>query len=615
MSTNSNFIERLIEIERKKSIPRVLKLTPPIHAVHHQLASKSPAHFSGVKFYNPEYAKEFSAFMKKFNNLDGYDQNSGIYKPFALGLKNYLNEIPREEQTENVLRIKGELDSHLEKQTLSAAWLLSAHFRSAAAISKVSFDEREVFDHVSDKKAISRIYDSSDLQNRKNYWRHFKAISHRLDYPEEHYDKETLELAFDYRFYEKMKERCEQFFISKTTYYPIAGAGKLGLSLLLSAYLNDEYLLGLPKKPLKAHGVKMSPLGFITHDVFHANIDNRSDALLAYVRNKMNTYVRIGGDANVFAYHYLPYAIKKYQHLMGVFQELYYQFVTKLLPKHGKKEYDQTLVGFFILLHEFPEFKANTFQSNDLDYVINQLSKDAISALSDDFAWESPYDPFMTSPIDGQILLKREEILDVIEGLKEELANTLYGSMSESYSSEQNKLLFELLLAKTTVDISQRFIVIEFTMRSGEIKTLQFATLYHKWQNIDDTLGLLKLAGNGIVKPEIKANNIKEHLAAREVVQNILHKTQESVEDLIKHFRDRALYFANSKGYEGLSLSDLYFETHFKAEATLNAKLNSLKEHSTPQTLIFSRDAKGEKLIMHREESQKPKFDMTNKVN
>lgn len=598
MSVNGNFIETLIE---EKSIPRTLTLNPTIHAVHHQLANRSPAQFGGVKFYNPEYAKEFSVFMRKFNNRNGYEKTSGIYKPFALALKKYLNEIPQEEQTKNVLRIKGELDSHLKQQTLSAAWLLSAYFRSAAAISKASFDEREVFDRVSDKKVISKIYDSSDLQNSKQYLRHFKTITKKLDYPAAHYANQPLELAFDYKFYQKMKEICNQFFRSTVLFYPVPGVGKFGLSLLLSAYLKGEYLLGLPNKSLKAHGTEMSPLGFITHDAFHANIDNRDTAFLAYVRNKINAYVNAGGDANVFAYHYLPYAIKKYQYLMDTFQKLYYQFVTKLLPKYGKKEYDQTLVGFFVLLHEFPQFKAKTFQSNDLDYVINQLSKDAISALSDDDTWESPYDPFTTSPIDGQILLNEEEFFNVIEEQKMELANTLYSPMFESNSSEQNKLLFETFLAKTTVDISQRFIVIEFTMRSGEVKTLQFATLYHKWQNIDDILGLLQLAGNGIVKPAINANNVEEHHTARNMVQDILHITQETTKDLIKHFRDRALYFVNYKGQQDLSLNDSYFETHFKAETTLNAKLNDLKEYQAHQTLIFSRNATGKKLIAHKQ--------------
>lgn len=544
-------------------------LRPSTWVVENQLASQFPAHFKGIHFYKPELVRPYRHFLQNLKHSDrAYLQPHDSLKYLANSLGKFIAS--QDQNISAFKTIKAELVSHLRSNTVNAAWLMSACFRSAAAMSRISLDERNVFQHVIKPESETRMYDFSDQENSVAYWEHFDEIR-SLDKI-----SRTENFTFtnlDYSFSLKLRQKLKELF-PEELYYPFAGVGKFGIALLIKGYLKNEYLLGLPKKRIKAHGTDLSPLSFLMHDLFHGNIDPRLDELLTWLCTEADSHVANGGDAQVF-FDWIPYVVQKYTDLMACFEVIYHEFLTRLLPHYGADEFNKVMVGLFLILHEYPGFNIKTFQSIDLENIIQDLCHQSIETINDEDGWESPEDLFETSPIDGSSSLGLDQTEALVERLKEKALEEVSSSMVfplDYYSAapEVQKEFRRNLISTCHLDMNERFIDVKFVLKSGKELQYSYATLYHKWQNMDDAQGLLQLAGIQIEKPTLDESHLKR---SRELVQDTLKHVQKEVAGIIRHFKDRAVFFVNYKDREGLSLNDRFRMFHFRQEQSLRENL------------------------------------------
>ena len=211
---------------------------------------------------------------------------------------------------------------------------------------------------------------------------------------------------------------------------------------------------------------------------------------------------------------------------MGDLKKIYLSL--KALPEGDKKP---ALAGFFWMQHEASPFEAtrtrsvegvsvsdDIFEVDSFSEILEMLTEASKSIINDMESWESFVDRFTTSPLTGMSFLSEDELVN---------------SVRAHFFPEEGPDL------NVTLEKNRRFIKINFSKKSGWTRFSMTTTLAHKWDNVDDSLAILKYAGKKLIKPDL--NVLGPIHKQRETAMTFLGKVQEELCGLLDNFREKAM--------------------------------------------------------------------------
>jgi hypothetical protein len=526
-----------------------------------------------------------AAYQVSYTQFDGkvtdafYAFNNPAMYPIAQKLSDYLTDyalkFPHHQPTKRFL---WELDFHIEGQDISPLWLLGMHLRFAASVSTITEDEKDLLSHVPFPNLYFGLIE-------KDAWRN----SHSSYVSISEYNNEGLELSDEHvrtniqtavlTYIEDTIERL----LPPQILYPMLGQNKLGISFMVKCYLDDNFPVVFPNQPVNGHGIKFSQFGFPIHDMLHQKVDRRHYELISHVVSRADAFVGLDGDAWQFAKIYSPVAVERYHALMGGLRDVYGNMVTKLLPYHGLREYRKAMLGFFWILHEAPNFAAQIYNMNDFDKVLETITKPSSlsavnAALNEIDSWESSFDPFSTSPIDGSTNLTDDDIYNhpIFESLLlEDAQGYKYSSRTDKGRSIGDSYCDDCIVDQQVIR-TNRFIDVIFKMFDGEELKYSFPTLFQKWTNLDDNIGLLKYAGTIITKSDLTTAE-----DPRQVALETLDNVRKALDSHVERFHKVAFFFSNYDPHGNeKSLAKRYFRKHFAQEKWVTKELDAAAYYS-----------------------------------
>lgn len=234
------------------------------------------------------------------------------------GLK-YVQSLKEEFPQVGIL--ENEIESRLTAQMVTPLWYLLLGFRIQAAVSKISEDEVNFYEHI-DGPGIAIITGLTYKDAWKNYEKSLFIISNYIK-PHKNKSVETqvsqgvpLDEVYEILNYiEKELSAC--------IFWNAYEQGKLGVLFLVHSYIHDIFPLGMPKKGAIAHSLKFSPLAFTVHDYVHPKQDPRRKALKQFVINKIYADIKAGKAFHILAPLISEQALKRYQLLKTGFNNLF----------------------------------------------------------------------------------------------------------------------------------------------------------------------------------------------------------------------------------------------------------------------------------------------------
>ncbi|MBM3632329.1 MAG: hypothetical protein FJX03_01285 [Alphaproteobacteria bacterium] len=524
-----------------------------------------------------------------------------LFAKFEAYLKQYAHSNPHHIFTRRLLR---EMTYQKEDQHISPLWLLGMHLRFAASISTITDDERSLFSHVPFPNLFFGITENDAWKNSLSTYVSLEGYPNKgFELPDMHWSVKLKAPMIDL-FADRTKK-----LLPSPILYPLPGEGKLGVSLMVESNLNDVYPACFPTTTNKGHGINFSQFGFGIHDMLHKYADRRHYNVVEHVLRRAEVHANNNGNTWKFAEIYPPVAAQRYRVIMSGLKSIYTDMVTKLLPRDGKTAFNRAMVGFFWSLHEAPNFTPHLYNMNDFGKVLKTITASShhntVAVATDNLdSWESSYDPFATSPIDGTTKLTDAEILDhpVIKSLTiDQAQGHKYGF--QYYPSPLLTTVYsdDSIVSKTVIRNS-RFIDVVFNMLDGEELVYSFPTLFHKWTNLDDNLGLLQYGGTNLTKPILPSDESQRD-TARLIAQDLLERVKLQISDHVKHFHDVASFFSkdDSRGSKR-SLENRFFYTHFNQEQMVENALKPIPPVApsappVPAPVFVIRHSNGDKEI------------------
>ncbi len=506
-------------------------------------------------------------------------------EPLAREALSYVESLVSEH--EHVKVFISEINHRLESGDVTPLWYSLLGLRIQAAISKVSADELNLFNHVIEPgEAILKGLKTKDAwkSHEKSAFltgefRTNQDSAHTFHYP----------LDLDVSAADEALESLEKM-LPAQVYYNVFNKKYSGIPFLVHSLINDIYPIALPKTSGKAHGTMLSPLGFSTHDFLHAEADPRRAALEQFVVDELAAQVKLGDQELKSAPIILEHAVKRYQLLNEGLNHLFNYHLTQLNLYHHEAAFKKAMAGYFWILHEeivfnpdlyktnnfkdvlkcladkMPEVKKDT-TSEDLSVLLNNTKAATPSSEPDYESWDSPEDFFVTSPITGEPQETDEEIAKkAIDYLKSGKSRFQYvNNDSFTYLIGDNPI--------SKVSCSDRFIDIQVTAKNGHKYRLSFPTLFHKWANMDDHLNLLKYAGIALEKPSIDGMKDREK---RSIVIKTLGTVKKALDSLVDDFLDQSLKLVDLKWLEDVSLTSVFQKKGEQLDQEYQEKLKAL---------------------------------------
>jgi hypothetical protein len=549
------------------------------HELEKMAQLRFPDEFEGAEVLDLNLVRSYRQTQAQFKGAVrevGYVQHDVALKPLAANIRNAFVEFAGMPQYSSVAkRFLAEMNYHAEIEDVNPEWVVSLPLRFAAAIGKHTADQKALFSHVPFPS-----YFFGMIENEA--WKTESATVKSVD----EYNNKGFELPDDdectsSHFYgavvDQISDQVKRALPAVAT-YPIMNKAKFGISFMVRSNLNDIFPIAFPfhereqkSKKLIAHGIKMSTFAFGTHDALHKLADARRYEFFQHIFYRGERYVKAGGNAWKFAEVYTPVAVQKYGMVMGLFNRIYDAMVGKLLPYRGIEEYRAAMAGFFWIDHEEPYMPREIYDYNDVDEIIAiAASQDGMNSGSYSMgpidSWNDSYDPLNTSPLDGSSQLDDEAIFTFVE-----TALTLGHSNGYKYhdpyfftmkvSDQLDKIVGKKVLR------GKRFIDAIYRSKNGQEYVFSFPTLFHKWLNADDNLGILSYGGTHITKPDLTMVD-DPRAEAIETLEYI----EEAIDDHVEHFVDVATFFVNQGGEN--SLAQQYFRQHFALEQRVKAQLS-----------------------------------------
>lgn len=376
-----------------------------------------------------------------------------------------------------------ELNFYKGQNQISLAYLNGVAFRYALS-QKVNQDELMLIRQTPFPNFLDNML--------KLNWRHPISAS-AFDYDERLFQSRRFMLTEDQQ---KQIDAVLEKGFSKEVFVPIWGQGKFGVATILRAWFSEVFLGGLPTKPLKAHGVETSPLGFISHDFLHSELDRADVALEDVVYTAAYPYLSSGGKMKTFTDHYLPYMIQKSSWMKNSLEKAYAQMLTDMASQDQKKVdlAKQAMVGLFFLVHEQTLQNNKIFTANTLSGAFKASIDFSKQGIAED-QWQST-DNLLQTNLQGQTTLTDDQICDLM--IKKYTWADDDRHVKGSYVVSDK--IDEKQIQEKRVDRHHLFHTVYLTMHDGKVFQKSFPTAKFVLGNAHDTNGLLKLAGMGIKK-------------------------------------------------------------------------------------------------------------------
>ncbi len=504
-----------------------------------------------ASFLKCPQSPEFQSFLQTFRaDVAEYEkeETSFLARPsqdvmFLMeDIVGYVNSLPESFQKEG---LQHTLDLHKKAGKISPAILLGVYFKAAHLRGAPSEDEKEVFKHAvagmdeTTKSLIDGLSDPDSWEHLMTFFfwqRSFAGKNEFFIY---------LNHA-DYNIISEIEDTLDALY-PVPLFLPVVKEGKFPIPFMIESNLDNVYPMAFGKKSIKAHGVNVTTVGLAFHDLIHGLSTTAYNAMKTHLIKKTDEAVGRGEDAETFIKAYAPEVMAKYKELMEDLKGVY-GFI-KMLPEPEKKP---ALAGFFWMLHEASPFEASRtvdcdfpgpddifprqddiFDVNSLEEKLVMLVRESKNILSDSESWESPVDSLTTSPLTGESLLSNPEITD-----------KAYAQLPPQGEKDRATI-------KSTLKKSLQFIDVTLSERKGRKQTVYFATLAHKWRNVDDSLAVLKYAGKVLTKPDLTA--IEGSGEQREVAMAFLGKVQTELSGLLDSFQEKALLSLKQEGEVGAS--------------------------------------------------------------
>lgn len=530
-------LEEIHQIRHPSDFTGIQTVDLQIVQAHRQQLARLPIGTDDLPlaFHNP-------ALSPLVDKLEGFIRTQAAHHPTSKQLSRILMEITFQRGTED----------------LNPLWLFNIHFRAAAALSKRGKGERDVFAHTPNPELYFGLLAHNTWHNNLSSYLGIMEFGNKG-----HDLRRGFLSCLPDQVCDDLYTNMQRILPGKIV-YPCLEAGKFGISFLVRNLLRDVHPTAFPSQSLFGHGTRLSQYGCAVHDWLHSLADRRRDELMTFVVEQADWHYVNGGNIPDFMKVFPYVARAKYLTLMGSLHEIYMDMGAKLIPYRGITEFRRAMVGFFWSMHEKPNFPAKLYRMNDLDKVIETITTDESTPSAVSFSleeydlWESSFDPFETSPLNGQSPKNDDEICRwVLANMKIDQANCYkYLDCSSDYPIFQNDVV------SRKVNRSKRFIDVIFSMRDGTELKYTFPTLYHKWKNMDDNLSLLRYGGTKIAKPALDKVN------ARDIAKKTLDLVRDRLDDHIEHFKTVASFFANYEPRgEGSSLAQRYFRQNMMLDA------------------------------------------------
>lgn len=529
-------------------IPRSPTVRLSLQEAEHMVANHCPGHFGGLKKFNPDLVRQWR--IATMGVPLRHALSPQILQPFPLFqtlFDTLLARLQTHAPTPALQALEQQVRAH--KICGGAVNLLGDYFAYAATLGAPSAEELDFFTHVIEKAPLSGF----GIQFWETYIPALAAGKNPLLQGRE----PIVVTDLHHEMWHFAEAEVTKTFPIKSI-YPLFNQ-HFGLSFMVGTSLQNVFLVAIPNASLRGHGIRSSPLGFAAHDFAHGEIDPKLRSVIMHVMMRANQYASQGGDAAAFIQWYAPLAVRRYNTLMNGLLTIYQRFLDTLFPTYGQQELAQTMAGFFLASHEYPSFATDIYDTPDFSKIIEKLTERTAEALECGDL-ESPKDPLRTSALTGRSSLPRAEILR--RGLKRLVENSTV-QMPQSYYAQyplpDRTQYIRGMITGASVISSPLFLDVTFQLKTGQVIKQTDVTLYHKWHNMDDALGLLRMAGRPIAKPALVAG---DEAASRGIAQRTLRQVQGALQDLVRHFKDRATFFAEYRGAGGESIADQYFRQH-----------------------------------------------------
>jgi hypothetical protein len=565
-------------------IERPLGLVVPLHMAEAIAASKHELrfHFIGSKGFRPEIV----AFFKRMNLKD---ISESFVKPLPVleGPANELLTFLKGCSGNQAHDLRVEIES--QKQRGTSPMQLTSYYARYARIISPTFTplEKDLFDHAPSPHIFK------GLSSEKSLGSEFAPFMSTSDAQDDDVYNEGWEshggasfLSWDVR--DRLKTEFKKKSPEKIVIFR-PGSGKFGVTFLVRQYLQGVFPVGIPSKPVKVHGVELSPLGFGVHDFLHSKIDRRYKKLRSRFIQEADKYVKEGGRGEDFVEHYAPYIIGQHERLMGGLLGLSDLFLARLLP-YDRQAYEKAMVGFFFAIHEYPHFSEGHLSENSLERILSCMISSTKEFVGK--GDESSDDPLNTSPIDGSSALSPEEIKRVafqefIEDaqtyseLRSSKGDYIWNDPSKS-KDDKKKLLLPFL-AEVTLESSPNNYDVIFKLKSGKQQRYSFTTYHYKWHNVEDPLALLRMAGISMQKPELPADRDE----ARKVAHATLNAVSVELKKCLDCFEHWGSYFLSQAYGADDSLQDDYFLSYGEHKRAVTKILTALRKKAQKDQQSF----------------------------
>ncbi len=388
-----------------------------------------------------------------------------------------------------------DLERYIARNEVSADKLLMVVLRIQAAQTVLTPDETDLYQHLlnpaealvtgvmkdeawrSDMQTAQQIAEYTCFPKNKNAYDDYHPIG-----------------ALASEVYDDLRTKLNQALPSRL-YFPLPGESYLGIHYLLDCLFDDHFPISMPTpgQSKKAHGADMSPLGFTIHDYLHYLIDSRRRSLLGYAITLLDKAASEGVDYEAAIPLSVKQAVGHYKLIMTTFKSLLLALDQRAIDEKSplsEKQYRQSLSGLFWLFHETETLPEGCFKKETLHELVLQMTENAKARLRANECWESDFDLFETSPVDGTTALSddaiAEKVLDNLDAVKAFLTHPACTKVTKAD------------IKKTEVKKSPRFVDVIVTFKNGESRHYSFPTLYHKYENAKDNLKLLQWAHTGL---------------------------------------------------------------------------------------------------------------------
>ncbi|MGL4825597.1 MAG: hypothetical protein ACRC4G_05330 [Alphaproteobacteria bacterium] len=511
----------------------------------------------GPSSRDPETQKFVSVNQRVINELTKLYKEEGVqalaeYQSSLIPMANYLLDDVREHsEIQHISRFQAEIERNIAEENVSLTWLLGAHFRYAALLSNPAQDEQDFWGHpsISEAGTFEAFFqkDKNGLPVALNPSKMEAALS---AFDEKNKDIQRVS-SIPYNVQNLLNDKLNQHVLKDACYpyacYPLLGESILNVRFLLNCWLEGLYPIPFPTEVQKnVHGVpETSPFSFALHDLLHAKQDEAilHSAFRAYVEDALLKAQQPGVFLSDLIEQNTPHLVKKFN---------LFKSSVRMALGHVQ-ENKKSLVGLFLLIHEFPAFTQELFKQESPSKVFELMRDGSLESLKSSGSWDNSSDPFMTNPTSGEISATDEEIkraaLQAISSEKFYYPPYTYKKMGDNgedvwLSPEEKEKAEKAYLQRARANIKETkdFIHVVLNFENGKIKEVTYPTLYRKVNNFHAYKGLFKMAGlESLQKPAFNGTlkqNREEAVAFIGKRQSYLELLlNDAVADIVQHFQ------------------------------------------------------------------------------